>query len=43
MFGLTHALDIDHANQLKDKAMIPYSRSVNRAKSKMIALTFYFE
>lgn len=43
MYGLTNALDTNHPAQLKDKAMLPYATSVNKARSKMIALTFYFE
>lgn len=43
MFGLTNALDTDHPKHLKDKAMLPYATSVNKAQSKIITLTFYFE
>ena len=43
MYGLTNSLDTDHANQLRDATMRPYSQSVRKATSKMIALTFYFE
>lgn len=43
MYGLTNSLDHDHPNHLQDKAMLPYATSVNKARSKMIALTFYFE
>lgn len=43
MYGLTNSLDTDHPNNIKDKSMIPYATSVNKARSKMIALTFYFE
>ena len=28
---------------LKDKNLLPYTLSVNEARTKMIALTFYFE
>lgn len=43
MFGLVNALNTDHPNQLNDPAKYPYAVSVDRATSKMIALTFYFE
>ena len=43
MFGLGNVLDLKHAGELKDKNMLPYANSVNEAKTKMIALTFYFE
>jgi len=43
LYGLTNALDADHANHLKDKTMLPYTKSVNKARSKMVVLTFYFE
>ncbi len=43
MYGLTNSLDTNHPNSLKDAAMRPYASSVNKARSKMIVLTFYFE
>lgn len=43
LFGLTNSYDAKHADGLKDKNMIPYAKSVNRSRSKMIVLTFYFE
>lgn len=43
MYGLTNCLDTGHGNKLRNKEMIPYTNSVNKARSKMIALTFYFE
>lgn len=43
LFGLTNALDGSHTARIKDKAMLPYNMAVDRARSKMIALTFYFE
>ena len=43
MFGLGNVLDKDHPGKLQDKSMFPYGSSVNEAKTKMIALTFYFE
>ncbi len=43
MYGLTNCLDANHASQIRDHSMLPYSMSVNKARSKMIVLTFYFE
>lgn len=43
LFGLTNSYDAKHADSLKDKNMIPYAKSVDRCRSKMIVLTFYFE
>lgn len=43
MFGLTNSLDTDHALRLRDESMQPYALSVNKGRTKMIALTFYFE
>jgi hypothetical protein len=43
MYGLTNSLDTKHPGQLRDEAKLPYAQSVNKARSKMIALTFYFE
>ena len=43
MYSLTNSLDKDHADRLQDEAMRPYALSVNKARSKVIALTFYFE
>ena len=43
MYGLTNSYDKTHVNQLRDKNKIPYTQSVNDARSKIIALTFYFE
>ncbi len=43
MYGLTNALDATHADHVKDKSMLPYTMSVNRARSKMVVLTFHFE
>ena len=42
-YSLTNALDIDHTKNLKDRNMMMYSNSVNRAQTKIIALTLYFE
>lgn len=43
MYGLANCLDTGHADQLRDASLLPYAKSVNKARSKMIALTFYFE
>jgi hypothetical protein len=43
MFGLLNSLDTDHPDQLKDANMRPYATSIDKAHSKMIVLTFYFE
>lgn len=43
MYSLTNSLDKDHADRLQDEAMRPYALSVNKARSKVIALTLYFE
>lgn len=43
MYGLTNSLDTNHAKGLRSEDMIPYANSVNKARSKIIALTFYFE
>lgn len=43
MYGLTNCLDTRHADQLRDASMRPYAKSVSKAHSKMIVLTFYFE
>lgn len=43
MFGLGNALDTNHPNELRDKNMISYAKSVSAAYTKMITLSFYFE
>lgn len=43
MFGLTNSLDAGHAARLQDPSARVFANSVNKAHSKMIALTFYFE
>ena len=43
MFGLGNVLDKEHSGKLQDKSMFPYAKSVDEAKTKMVALTFYFE
>lgn len=43
MYGLSNCLDTNHSKELRDKSMLMYTNSANEARSKMIALTFYFE
>lgn len=43
MFGLTNSLDTGHAARLNDPSTRVFATSVSKARSKMIALTFYFE
>lgn len=43
LYSLTNSLNKNHASELKDKNMLPYTNSVSKAHSKMIVLTFYFE
>lgn len=43
MYGLGNSLDTKHASRMKDPAMRPYSMAVDKARTKIIALTFYFE
>lgn len=43
MYSLTNSLDTGHYKRLKDNNMRAYAAAVNEARSKIIALTFYFE
>ncbi|MEZ7696308.1 PorT family protein [Prevotella sp. oral taxon 313] len=43
MYSLTNSLDKSHSKNLQDKNMLMYTNSVNDTRTKMIALTFYFE
>lgn len=43
MYGLSNSLDTKHSEHLRNKEMLPYTKSVSEARSKMVALTFYFE
>lgn len=43
MYSLTNSLDTDHPRRLRDANMRAYASSVREARSKIIALTFYFE
>lgn len=43
MYSLTNSLDTDHVNHLRNREMIMYTNSVSKTRTKIIALTFYFE
>lgn len=43
MYGLTNSFNSDHLSEIKDQAKLPYASSIDRSRSKMIMLTFYFE
>lgn len=43
MYGLTNSLDKGHADRVKDVNMRQYALAADRARSKMICLSFYFE
>ena len=43
MFNLADCIDHDHAKHVRDKNMLPYTNAASEARSKIIALTFYFE
>ena len=43
MYGISNTVDKGHINNIKDKNMLPYAMASQKAHSKMIALTFYFE
>ncbi len=43
MYGLTNSYDSNHAGEVKDKSMLPYTLSAKEAHTKILALTFYFE
>ena len=42
-YSLINSLDTKHADIIKDKNMLAYARSVSKAQTKYIALTFHFE
>ena len=42
-YSLMNTLDQSHADKIKDRNMLAYARSVNKAQTKFIALTFHFE
>lgn len=43
VYGFGNNLDTKHAEQLRDNNMLPYTKSITEARSKMIVLSFYFE
>lgn len=43
MYSILDSYDSNYANTIRDKNMLPYTLSVKEARTKMIALTFYFE
>ena len=43
MYGISNTVDKGHINNIKDKNMLPYAMASQKAHSKMIALTFYFD
>lgn len=43
LWGIGNALDTKHPDQLRDKNMVMYAKSVKEASTKMFVLTFYFE
>lgn len=43
MYSLTNSLNKKHINDITDPNMLKYAGAVNSVRSKMIALTFYFE
>ncbi len=43
MYGITDSYDKSHAQNIKDKSMLPYTMAACKTHCKMIALTFYFE
>lgn len=43
MYSISNTLNTDHQKDLRDSSMLPYTTSVNKATTKFIALTFYFE
>lgn len=43
VYGLGNALDTKHAQELRDKSLLPFAQGVKEAHTKMIVLSFYFE
>lgn len=43
MYGLTNCLNTSRLSSITEETMLPYAASVNKARSKMIVLSFYFE
>jgi len=42
-YGLTNALDKNHAGELENPASIPFAKSIDDSRSKMFLFTLYFE
>ena len=42
-YSLINSLDTKHPDNLRDKNMLMYAKSVKEAHSKMVVLSFYFE
>ena len=43
MYGLLNSLDTGYRNDIRDESKLAYAASVDRARSKMFVLSFYFE
>lgn len=43
MYSLINSIDANHIKNTKAENMIPYTHAVKEARTKMIALSFYFE
>ena len=43
MYGLSNCLDKGHATRIQDVNKLPYSSAADKARSKMICLSLYFE
>lgn len=43
MYELGNSIDTKHGAKIQDATMLPYTNSVSKGRSKMVALTFYFE
>lgn len=43
MYGLTNSLDTGHASRLRAPEMLPYATCADRARSKIVCLSLYFE
>lgn len=42
-YGLMNTLDTGHTQMMKDKNLMAYSNSVHASRTKLVALTFFFE
>jgi hypothetical protein len=43
MYSLTDSYEKSHVDHMRDANLIPYAKSIKESRSKIIALTFYFE